>query len=263
MALAKRFNVNQRWFDDRLAMLGRSQREMAFAIGLDPAQLNRTLKGIRKLSADEAALIANFLEVPTPTVLKQFGMRVWQDGEAANVSALSVTGVSGATGRATVLAPAGWNARQAREAAQALPQQEGAVDIPMLPLFSQGTWEERGEDTVEFTREPSDYIQRPTEVLGVKTAYAVRYPGGHMSPRYKSGDVLIVDPSKGIQPGAEVIVHLAREQIGDAPLMKAAEFVRREGGAAVFKQYSPEAEITVGREQILHVHRIVAVQVKG
>lgn len=260
MGAEKRFNVNEQWFRDRLTALGRSQREMAFAMGLDPAQLNRTLKGTRKLPAEEAARMARFLEVPTPAVLKNFGMAVFHDGEVANVNPLSVSR-HGAVGSATVLAPAGWDRKQTGAAVAAMPLPEGVSEVPMLPVFSEGTWEERGEDTVAFTREPGDYIQRPTEVLGVKMAYAVRYPGGHMSPRYKAGDILVVDPSKGIQPGSEVVIHLAPAALGDSPIMMVKEFVRREGGAAVFKQYSPEAEMTVERAQILHVHKVVGVQV--
>lgn len=49
------------WISDGLKRTGKSQRELAAALGLDPSGVNRLIKGNRQLKASEVATVARFL----------------------------------------------------------------------------------------------------------------------------------------------------------------------------------------------------------
>ncbi len=51
-----------------LAMLGRTQTEMAFEVGIDKSLLSNALNGYRSLTADQQEGIAEFLGVPRPVL---------------------------------------------------------------------------------------------------------------------------------------------------------------------------------------------------
>lgn len=65
--------IDTRWFKDRLADRRLSQRQLAKRMGLDPAAVSLMLRGMRKLSAAEAADLARQLGVSTDEVLARAG----------------------------------------------------------------------------------------------------------------------------------------------------------------------------------------------
>ena len=54
------------WINAGLAKSGKTQRDLAKARGLDPASVNRVLKGMRKLRVDEIEPTARFLGIEPP-----------------------------------------------------------------------------------------------------------------------------------------------------------------------------------------------------
>lgn len=51
------------WFHDRLNAKGKSLRDLARFLGLDPSAVSRMLKGERKMTAEEQDQIAAFLDI--------------------------------------------------------------------------------------------------------------------------------------------------------------------------------------------------------
>jgi hypothetical protein len=96
---------NKKWFIDKLADHQLSQRRLAAMLHLDPAAMNRTFKGVRRMQLDEAAAFANVVGVPIEEVLVNAGIepgaitsregkvaiKGWIDGEF-NVHAGGVKG---------------------------------------------------------------------------------------------------------------------------------------------------------------------------
>ena len=67
--------ISTQWFQDRIkASKHGSQRQLAFAIGIDPASLSYALNGKRRLQIHEAEAIANALSVPLAEVLTHVGI---------------------------------------------------------------------------------------------------------------------------------------------------------------------------------------------
>ena len=54
------------WLNRGLAESGRTQRGLANALGVDPASINRLLKGKRKLRVDEIEPAARYLGIEAP-----------------------------------------------------------------------------------------------------------------------------------------------------------------------------------------------------
>lgn len=66
--------VNTRWFRERLAERGRSQRALAEFLNLDPASVSLMLRGQREMRMNEAARLSRFLGQPINEVLLNAGI---------------------------------------------------------------------------------------------------------------------------------------------------------------------------------------------
>lgn len=85
--------MDTKWFRDRLADRGMSQRGLARAMGLDAAAVSLMLRGKREMKLTEAAEVARLLGVPAEDVIAAAGVRIssggtevpvvaWIDGQA-------------------------------------------------------------------------------------------------------------------------------------------------------------------------------------
>lgn len=71
--------VNKAWFQEQLARIGLSQRQLAKRIDLDPAAISYMFAGKRAMSMDEAKAIAGQLLLPVTEVMRQAGIEVLDD----------------------------------------------------------------------------------------------------------------------------------------------------------------------------------------
>ncbi|HEV2098606.1 MAG TPA: LexA family transcriptional regulator [Stellaceae bacterium] len=112
-----------------------------------------------------------------------------------------------------------------------------------LPIYRQG-FSESGEARA--------FGPRPPQLADVLDGYGVYVEGDTMSPRFKAGELVYVDPVRPPGPGDDVVVHLATGQsfIG--------EFVRRDSTGIVCRQYNPPIETEYRTQFIRSVHLIVA-----
>ncbi len=65
--------IDTAWFRQRMAERQTSQRQIAFAIGIDPAAVSLMLRGIRKMQLSEASAIAELLGVTAMEVMERAG----------------------------------------------------------------------------------------------------------------------------------------------------------------------------------------------
>ena len=66
LRIPQNIKMDVEWIRRGLEKPGKTQRGLAEKLGLDPAAVNRLLKGGRQLKADEVALISEYLESPAP-----------------------------------------------------------------------------------------------------------------------------------------------------------------------------------------------------
>ena len=105
----------------------------------------------------------------------------------------------------------------------------------MIPIRSAGRG---GTDQAMFLEDgPIGYTSRPSNLSGVRAAYAIYMVGDSMEPRYEPGWLLHVNPFKPPTRGRDVVVY----KQGQAVLIK--QFLGWEGDVLVLRQLNPPDNI--------------------
>lgn len=171
-------------------------------------------------------------------------------------------------GRSDVRAPAS----EARIAEVPLPFRSGAVDAE-LPVLGTALAHllHFGEDGIyveQMTVDHGDvirYIQRPPRLGGAGKAYAVYIEGDSMYPRFKQGELAVVDPVKKAQIGDDVIVQLVGDKDEDGNgrvvCVMVKELVRRSGSFIELRQFNPDIVFRVDAEKVASIHPIMPIGV--
>lgn len=170
--------IDGEWIRTRLRNAGKTQRQLAAALGFDASGVSRLLDGRRKLRADELARIRAFFEpstAPLPAPPPPFRLAGFAD------------------------AP-----RPRRPRPGPTPRNRLAGDMPVLAPPSG-----HGRPYFEFpVGPPAEYRPRPDQLLGVADAYAIFAPGDALAPRYRAGEVLFVHPTRPPVAGCDTLVRL-------------------------------------------------------
>lgn len=170
--------IDGEWIRTRLRSTGKTQRQLAAALGFDASGVSRLLDGRRKLRADELARIRAFFEpasAPLPAPPPAFRLAGSAD------------------------AP-----RPRRPRPGPAPRNRLSSDIPVL-----GPPSGHGRPNFEFpVGPPVEYRPRPDQLLGVEDAYAIFAPGDALAPRYRAGEVLYVHPTRPPVTGCDTLVRL-------------------------------------------------------
>lgn len=72
--------IDTKWFRDRLADAGISQRQLSRKLGLDQSAISLTFSGKRRMKFEEAAGIARLLSLPVSEILRNAGVPI-DEGE--------------------------------------------------------------------------------------------------------------------------------------------------------------------------------------
>lgn len=140
---------------------------------------------------------------------------------------------------------------------QALP---GAVNINsrerMIPVRSAA----RGGDEQEMFLEdgPIDHRPAPGFVANVRDAYAIYVVGESMTPMYRPGQLLYVNPHKPLMPGRGVVV----TKLNRAVLIK--ELVKTTATAVFLREYQPkQRDFSIPHREIASAHMVVGAEEPG
>lgn len=124
--------INTKWFRDRLAEKGLSQRALARKLGLDQSAISLTFSGRRRMQFKEAADIAHLIGLPVSDVLKNAGVPLDQGKQTVPIAAYYDThgevhciGYDGERAVPPMPMPAGSTAVQCRTAGSALEHMDG------------------------------------------------------------------------------------------------------------------------------------------
>jgi phage repressor protein C with HTH and peptisase S24 domain len=118
----------------------------------------------------------------------------------------------------------------------------------------------RGGDEQEMFLEdgPIDHRPAPTFVSNVRDAYAIYVVGESMTPMYRPGQLLYVNPHKPLTPGRGVVI----TKFSKAVLIK--ELVRATSFGLVLREYQPKIrEFTVAHRDIATAHLVVGAEEPG
>lgn len=230
--------TDDQWIDgegirEKLRISGKTQRQLAVALGIDASGVSRLLDGGRKLREDELARIRAFF-----------------DSDAAAPAGPPAT---------YRLGPSPGEHRTRRARPGPAPRQRASGDIPVY-----GPPIGRGDPFFRLQSAPAEYRARPDQLLGVEGAFALFAPVDVLAPRFRSGDTLYVHPTKPPVVGADVFLRM---------LLPAGEgaVLRYLGGDGVRVRFSavwsrhpctavPRDEVvTIGAKDIAQMGRIVLV----
>jgi len=214
--------MNTPWFYQALERIGATQADLARHLRLAPSAVSRMLKGERQMRQLETVQIAAFLGVTPDEVL----------GHA----------VAETTSPSSIDKP-----RPGRGRPPAAPSSTRATDL--IPIRSAGRG---GSDQAMFLEDgPIGYTSRPSNLNGVRAAYAIYMVGDSMDPRYEQGWLLHVNPFKPPTRGRDVVVY----KKGQAVLIK--QFIGWEGDTLVLRQLNPPEILRIPRSEVEECHLVV------
>jgi phage repressor protein C with HTH and peptisase S24 domain len=217
------------WFYQALERIGATQADLARHLRLAPSAVSRMLKGERQMKQLETVQIAAFLGVTPDEVLRHAVAE-------------------------TTLPPSIDRPRTGRGRPPAAPS-TSTRSPDLIPIRSAGRG---GADQAMFLEDgPIGYTSRPSNLAGVRAAYAIYMVGDSMDPRYEQGWLLHVNPFKPPTRGRDVVVY----KKGQAVLIK--QFVGWEGDTLVLRQLNPPEMLRIPRSDVEECHLIVGTDQEG
>lgn len=100
-------------------------------------------------------------------------------------------------------------------------------------------------------------ILAPPSLASVPDAYAVYIVGNSMADRYYAGEVVFVNPKLPVRKDDFVVVQIAADVEGDAPLAYVKRFVSMDSRVLRLAQLSPRKTLEFPRPRVVSVHRII------
>ena len=231
--------MDANWFQHALDRAGVSQADLARHLRLAPSAVSRMLKGERQMKLLEAVQVADFLGVSQEEVLRHAGAAI-DPPQRADPPRRGRPPRLIPTGRATSLI-------QPR-----VPPPARGDAIPIRSAARGG-----GEQEMFLGDGPIGYTPRPTNLAGVRDAYAIYMIGDSMEPRYEQGWLLHVNPFKPPIRGRDIVLY----KTNDAVLIK--QFVRWDSNALILRQLNPPIELRIPREEVRDCHLVVGVDQEG
>lgn len=180
--------IDAEWVRDRLSQTGKTQRELASAIGLDPSAVSRLLDGRRHLRADEIPNILAFFESSESSASAKSGV-------PAKPSARS------REPKAEPQASTIWPTLRKR------PRPGPKVrDRSTEPIAVYGPLHPAGGGYYDLEDNVTEYCARPPQLVGVAGAFALVIPDKALEPRYCLDEIIYVHPHKTPIVGSWVVV---------------------------------------------------------
>lgn len=130
----------------------------------------------------------------------------------------------------------------------ATPEQLPISKIPLYGSAEAGI----GSDITDMDR-AIDHVDRPPFLLSATNAYAIYVVGESMSPRFRSGEIVYVDPAVPIRRGGDCIVQMAEDGKLTA-IVK--EYKNANDEHVLLQQYNPDKEIKITKDKVISIHSI-------
>tara|TARA_R110001606_G_scaffold99306_1_gene219135 strand:+ start:118 stop:714 length:597 start_codon:yes stop_codon:yes gene_type:complete len=120
--------------------------------------------------------------------------------------------------------------------------------IPLYGSASAGL----GSDITNMDR-AVDHINRPSFLISQANAYAVFVVGESMEPRFRSGEVLFVDPDAPVRKGADVIVQTIEDEELTAIIKT---YISSDDHDLKLQQLNPNKELLIPKTKVTSIHAV-------
>lgn len=222
------------WLIEALDGAGKTQADLARAIGKNPSVVNRMVRGKRKLQTEELPIVAELLGISLSALHQKLGdTRPSVHTKFRNESASLE--VEGTVPFQPVEMP-----------------RVGRKDLPVLGLGAAGR-----DGAFVWNGQTVDFLERPAKLAHVPGSYAIFNRGTSMEPRYFEDEALYVHPNRPITRGCFVVVQLRPEHEGESPHAFVKQFLRQDDAKIVLHQFNPAKDIEIARKRVISIHRIV------
>ena len=236
--------MDNRWIGDRLKSLRKTKSGLAKALGIDPARVSEIIGGRRNVQVTELPVMAAILEMPTEELVGRLVSRRQAQRAAGNGEA---PGFHLAEPSA---APDGFVPTPIEVPARgSLPR-----DLPVYGSAVGGA-----DGSFEMNGQVVDYVERPPSLGGARNAYGIYVQGESMSPRFEAGRLVLVNPSRPVRKGDNVVVHLKGADEHAAPLAYLKVFDSRTPNLLVVRQFNPPRALEWPIADVISMHRVVGV----
>lgn len=109
-----------------------------------------------------------------------------------------------------------------------------------------------GSDITDMDR-AIDHIDRPPFLLSATNAYSVYVVGESMFPRFKSGEILYIDPALPLKRASDCIIQLA-DGLKLTCIVK--EYVKTDETYVFVRQLNPDKEISLSKTEVTSIHMV-------
>jgi len=122
----------------------------------------------------------------------------------------------------------------------------GGRDLPV-----RGLAQASAHDALSLSDTPVAYTERPPQLIGNGQAFAVWVAGRSMEPRFRPGEIVLVNPNKPLTPGCCALLEC---KDGSAFIK---EFMGENKHKISLRQYNPQRAMEIDRGKLIGLYRIV------
>ena len=129
-------------------------------------------------------------------------------------------------------------------------------DIPVRGTVVGGT-----DGDFSFNGDVVDMVRRPPGLVGAASVFALYVHGDSMSPRFESGDLIFINPSRPPTPGCDVVVEMAPKLGETTGPCYVKRLLRRTADKVALRQFNPppgvKQDFELDRQEIKNIWRVL------
>jgi transcriptional regulator with XRE-family HTH domain len=111
------------------------------------------------------------------------------------------------------------------------------------------------DDLFTMPGEVVDYVRRPRGTARNKTMYAIYVPFSSLAPKFETGELIYIDPSRPPSPRDYVLVNLGMQN--GLLTWTAGRILSRLSTGIEIEQFNPQIEKKISAKDVEAIHRVV------
>jgi transcriptional regulator with XRE-family HTH domain/phage repressor protein C with HTH and peptisase S24 domain len=125
-----------------------------------------------------------------------------------------------------------------------------------LPVYTQGVDSSGAQTQIDF-KNPTRWILRPAELIGVPTAFALEVTTNQLEPKYRAGDIILINPTRTLSPGCSSIILKKDNGI----LVK--EYINKVDDKVILREFGSHAadekenQLEISNSELQSMYRII------
>jgi len=223
-------DVDVKWVLQQLRETRRTQTELARYLGLEPPQMNKTLKGRRRIQDREADLIREFFRVAGPSFPQPEKLRL-------------------------TYSPGMFKSEQAEEIGAGISVPLRSEMVRSLPIYGSVT---AGGRRITMDK-PVDYARRPRRLDDREDVFALYVDDYQMEPVIEPGKLVLLESLRPPAPGDNVVVQIKAETPDGEDQTVIKRLVATDGDSIRLAQHNPPKEFVFPLESVERIWRVMTI----